>query len=155
MKGRLGGMSDSEKMNALDFVINVLKEHEKTLDLLIEKLENALKSFPGVSEEAKMIAAAKRSINVQCEEWTEFREAGLKADAISFRIDGDLEIRALQGNVIYEYRESMNGHVKAMECGISVRFKTQVDPSEVRKVLSRELGVPENRILHGHIQFPE
>lgn len=147
-------MSDSEKMNALDFVITVLKEHEKTLDFLIEKLESALKSFPGVSEEAKIVTAAQRSINVQCQEWSEFREACVKAEAVSFRIDGDLEIEALQGSVIYEYKEPTNGHIQTMRCGIPVRFQTHLDPCDVRRVLSKELDVPENRIIRGHIQFP-
>lgn len=35
-------MSYSQKIDALDMVINVLKEHEKALDRLVARLEKAL-----------------------------------------------------------------------------------------------------------------
>jgi len=41
-------MSGEEKINALDFVINTLKEHEKTLSQLEEKLENIVSKFEGL-----------------------------------------------------------------------------------------------------------
>ncbi len=144
-------MSDSEKINALDLVITVLKEHEKTLDSLIEKLENALKDFSAVSEKTKAITSARHNVEILCEGWNEFREACTGAEAVSFQLDGKLRIKALQGNIIYEYMESAHRHVKIMECGIPVKFQTYLDPAELKRVLSKELNVPENRIIQGKI----
>jgi len=36
---------EDRKLDALDFVLSVLREHEKSLDMLIERLDITLKTF--------------------------------------------------------------------------------------------------------------
>lgn len=38
----MGSLTTQEKMDALDIVIDILVEHEKTLDALIERVEDIL-----------------------------------------------------------------------------------------------------------------
>jgi hypothetical protein len=159
MNGRINFMYDSEKINALDLVISVLREHEKTLDSLIENLESVLKNFSATSEKTKTTAAktiegVKYNVNILCDEWNEFREACTEAEAVSFRLDDKLSIKALQGKITYEYREPIRRHIEIMGCEVPVKFQTHLDPSELRRVLSKELNVPEKRIIQGEISFP-
>jgi hypothetical protein len=154
MNGRINCMFGSEKINALDLVISVLKEHEKTLDSLIEKLEDVLKDHSATSEKTKTTTGAKYSVNILCDEWNEFREACIGAEAVLFRLDDRLSIKALQGRITYEYREPIHRHVDIMGCEVPVKFQTHLDPSELKRVLSKELNVPENRIMQGEISFP-
>lgn len=42
---------DSDRMSAIDFVLSVLKEHERKLDFLIERLENAIRTFSVVGKD--------------------------------------------------------------------------------------------------------
>ena len=145
-------MSDSEKINALDLVISVLKDHEKTLDSLIEKFENTLKDF-SVGGKAKTVTSTKYNVAIQCEKWSEFRDACRDADAVSFKLDEELEIKAIQGDILYEYVEPVHRRMEIMECGIPAKLQTQLDPSELKRLLSKELNVPENRVIQGKIHF--
>lgn len=171
-------MSDSEKMNALDFVINVLREHEKNLDILISKLEEIVSELPVAireiseisekpKEEEKAPAPApaamvceskgerisKAPVKIICDDWSDFKEACRKAEIIAFHQNETLSIKALQGNIIYEYREMIPIRVENMRCGISVRSQTFLDPLEVKRIIARELNLPENKIIKGEIQF--
>jgi hypothetical protein len=150
-------MADSEKMSALDLVIAVLREHEKTLDSLIEKLENTLKnvSTTQTQEKTKTVTSTKRTINFICEEWNEFKKICIGAESISFQWNHELKIKALQGNTIYEYKELIYKHAETMECGIPIKFQPNLDLYEVKRILSKELNVPENRIMRGEIQFTQ
>lgn len=65
---------DSDRMSAIDFVLSVLKEHERKLDFLIERLENAIRTFSVASGKTKT-KHVKRDIKILCEEWSEFKVA--------------------------------------------------------------------------------
>ncbi|MEM2341529.1 MAG: hypothetical protein QXX94_00500 [Candidatus Bathyarchaeia archaeon] len=157
-------MSDSEKMNALDFVINVLREHEKNLDALISRLEEILTelSTKGEEREIEEKAETKKApkaigvpVNIICESWSDFKDACSGAEVITFHQNNALSIKALQGNIIYEYREALPTHLGSLRCGIPVRLQANLDVSEIKKALSKELNVPESRIIKGEIQFPK
>ncbi|MEM2939728.1 MAG: hypothetical protein QXU95_05610, partial [Candidatus Bathyarchaeia archaeon] len=60
---------------------------------------------------------------------------------------------ALQGNIIYEYREIVPMRMESLQCGVPVRFQTSLDALEIKRILSRELNVPENKIIKGEIYF--
>ncbi|MEM1582011.1 MAG: hypothetical protein QXK89_05825 [Candidatus Bathyarchaeia archaeon] len=169
-------MSDSEKMNALDFVINVLREHEKNLDALIERLEEIVVGLPATITETspeaeaerkaaepekapkaieaeKAIKAARAPVSVICENWSDFKEACIGAELVTFHQNGALSVKALQGNIIYEYREMVPTRMESLQCGVPVRFQTSLDALEIKRILSRELNVPENKIIKGEIYF--
>ena len=153
-------MSDSEKMSALDFVISVLREHEKSLDAIEEKFEkllsdlSALAAKKGEKPEGAR-PSGRSSIHVSCMEWEEFRELCLEPEIVSFQIEDALKIKVLKGNMIYEYSEQIGRHLESLGCGIKVDFQASINPLKVKRFLSRELKVQENKIIHGDIQFSQ
>jgi hypothetical protein len=50
-------MSAKNKMDTLDFIINVLIEHEKKLDLLIQKLERNTDLIQDIIKKERLIQA--------------------------------------------------------------------------------------------------
>jgi hypothetical protein len=140
-------MTNSKKSTTIDFVEAVLKGNEKTLDSLIEKLEGALKNFSQNLENTRNVIVIKNSVIFLCEEWNEFKKACIGAESLSYRCNDQLRVKALQGNVIYEYKEPISNCTEILGC-------ETWDPNKVKKVLSKELNVPENRIILGEMQFP-
>ncbi len=146
-------MTESEKMSALDFIISVLKEHEKTLDSLIEKFESILQSISAITKREEATPKTEGRIKIKCLEWSEFRDASEGAGIVSYQIGDKIKIQALKENVIYEYEETVPRHVGVMECGIKVKFKANLDPLNIKKSLSKELDVPEKQIIRGEVRF--
>src|SRR4030067_809188 len=102
-----------EALEALDFIINVLKEHEKTLDHLISELGEIAKRLSETGELAKKIekidermtsvqdelsgligsvsspgeTTTRRSglpVVVKCERWEDFKMLAFGAETVSF-----------------------------------------------------------------------
>ncbi len=105
--------SKDEALEALDFIINVLKEHEKDLDRLIgqlgiitasigdtgeiqgkiEKIEDRLSSLHGeITNLIKHIGTAKVSpayahgppVIVKCRQWEDFKKLATGAETVSY-----------------------------------------------------------------------
>ena len=147
-------MTDSERMSALDFIISVLREHEKTLDSLIERLEN-ISLYLDTNKKNNIRARYERGCNVRilCEEWEEFKELSREAEVFSFHLGNELKIMALHGNRIYEYKEPILTHIGYLKSGIPIRFQAQLDPERIRKFLRKELNISGKKIIHGEIRF--
>jgi len=151
-------MSDSERMSAVDFIISVLREHEKNLDSLIEKLDSISKNLSELTVSKKRSAAQVKydghaNIHITCEDWEEFRELCREAKTFSFHLDNELKIMALHGNTVYEYREPMPKRTERLECGIPVYFQAQLSPEKIRRFLQRELNALNKKIIRGEIRF--
>jgi hypothetical protein len=102
----------NEALEALDFIINVLKEHEKDLDRLInelakvtgklgqpgevsnkiEKVEERLSSIQGevtglikeLSSPKDLISHARPPVIVRCKQWDDFKMMAKNAETVSF-----------------------------------------------------------------------
>jgi len=142
-------MSDSEKVTALDFVINVLREHEKALDSVARRLEEELKDLSDV----KKGVVSKPSVLFLCIKWSDFKKASKGSEVISFSLNDELEVRALKDNILYEYKEAVLKRTDSMECGLKGNMKLRLDAEEVRKWLAKELKVPSDRVMEGEIRF--
>lgn len=46
-------MSFTEKVDVLDLLINVLREHEEKLDTLVERMETVCSRCPAIKDEAE------------------------------------------------------------------------------------------------------
>ena len=108
------------KMDALDLVINVLKDHEKNLDRLIGRLADALdkKEEKRAKEEARPLRA------VECEDWQDFKEKGKGSELVAFHLKaGSLIVEALSKNYVLRYSEDLpriRFHVKREVEGYSI-----------------------------------
>lgn len=150
-------MTDPERMSALDFIISVLREHEKNLDSLIGKLENVssqlLTNKRGISGPKHGVGSG---IRILCEDWGEFKELSREARIFSFHFDeNELKIAALHNNnmIIYEYRERISAPTGYLNSGVPVDFQARLDPDKIRGFLLRELNALDKKIIRGEIRF--
>jgi len=100
-------MAFDEKVDVIDLIINVLKEHEKTLDELISRLEESLsKGVPAATPEARRVEVP--SITVEVSYWMEFRERCRESSLAAFEVKGGFfRVSALKEGVLYLYEEEM------------------------------------------------
>ena len=100
-------MGYEEKVDVLDLIINVLKDHEKTLDELISKLEGTLGTAPIVTE-AVRTEVRKPTVSVLLRRWAEFRERCGGASLVAFDIeDNRFNASAVKDGVLHSYQEEM------------------------------------------------
>jgi len=101
-------MGFEEKVDVIDLIINVLREHEKTLDDLISKLDDALTgtaSAPGAAAQAKVRGP---TVSVVLRRWAEFRERCAGAGLVAFDVeDKRFRVTAVKDGVLYAYEEQM------------------------------------------------
>ncbi len=81
-----------EKMDALDLIINALKEHEKRLDDLSHRLESVFVTLQtgevAKKEEEKIeTPKAKRAPLLICERWNEFKDMCRGAKTAAFQVE--------------------------------------------------------------------
>jgi len=154
----------NEALEALDFIISVLKEHEKDLDRLIgelgkvtgklgsggemankvERVEERLASIQ--SEVASLIKelSAPRELShvargppviVRCKQWEDFKALAVGAETVSFLLK-EAE-KSFQADALKEGRVlTYNGEFPR-------------DAKLLKFWLARELGVPEDKVFEG------
>lgn len=112
-----------EKIDVIDLIINVLKDHENKLDELVSRLEGAevLKEPQTDTEEEEIysleiptLRPAKRApsmgagVKAKLRSWTEFRERSEDAELVAFDVDGGyFKVSALAGGVLYSFKEEI------------------------------------------------
>ena len=101
-------MGFEEKVDVIDLIINVLKEHEKTLDELISKIEGALEGTDSLRAPVTQTGVRRPVISVVLSRWMEFRERCARADIATYDIEnGIFSIYAVKEGVLYSYQEQM------------------------------------------------
>ncbi len=106
-----------EKMDALDLIINALKDHEKRLDDISHKLERVFKEVKTretrqvrVDEEEKRVEAPppQRKPLVICKKWSEFKERCTNAEMVAFEVEENrFQVYALVSGDIFQYAEEL------------------------------------------------
>jgi len=153
-----------EALEALDFIINVLKEHEKDLDRLIhqlgiiteslgetgeitgkiEKVEERLASLQTeITSLIKYISSPRESLPylhgppviVKCKQWEDFKALAVGADTVSYQFK-ETE-RSFQADALKE------GKV------LTYTGEFPQDALLLKIWLSKELGVAEEKIFEG------
>ena len=130
-----------EKIDVIDLIINVLKDHEKKLDELITRIEKAQiinrtptdtveETTPQV-ERASSLPVEKASsgvpVKVELSEWNEFRTRCESARLVAFEVaDGRFQITALTDSILYRYTEK----IPSME----IRYKTVDEKAQIESI---------------------
>jgi len=125
-----------ERIDTLDLIINVLKEHEKILDRLAERLESVVDNLKARGTEGKKIRESisligerisslndafvrYRSIDskihrparfalVQCKEWTDFKDKSRGARRVAFEVEEKIfTVDSLSDEEVFKYSESL------------------------------------------------
>jgi hypothetical protein len=111
----MGFESDfDEKIDVIDLIINVLKDHEKKLDELVSRLENTdsvetpRHQPPTRATQMKAVSGGKPVASVLLKRWTEFQNQARSSELVAFDSDeGRFTVSALAGRVVYTYAESI------------------------------------------------
>jgi len=186
---------DSEfqkKVDTLDLIIGVLKEHEKILDKLAKKLERIVKLA------SSKIPKLARFALVQCKEWTDFKDKSRGARRVAFEVEEKtFTVNSVSDEGVFKYSEVLAEHEfcvkeeekryvlekmfidslddvplvfkRGLRCGLEVSIRSSefdlsdgkhvfkltyhVDPGRAKRWLSKELEVPEEKIIEGKIIF--
>ena len=154
-----------EALEALDFIINVLKEHEKDLDRLVTELSRTTEKFSQTGEITTKIESVEGRLStmqteisnlinyispsqktpsytprgppvtVRCKQWEDFKVFATDAETISF---------------LYKQEEKVF-QADALKGGKILTYTGELpqDSSVLKIWLSRELNVPEDKIFEG------
>lgn len=102
----MGSDRDDKSFDVLDFIINLLKEHERTLDNLAERLESIAERE--ALEPRYKPPRGSISVSVLLRRWDEFRRRCANAELLSFLINnGSLKVAALAGGYLNVYSEKL------------------------------------------------
>ena len=153
-----------EAFEALDFIINVLKEHEKDLDRLVAELSKTTEKLGGTGELSEKIEKVEERLStiqteisnlinymstsrdhpahphgpaiiVRCKKWEDFKTLSANAETVSFlfkETERTFQIDALKEGKVLTYSGEFPQDTRIFKIWIS-----------------RELKIPEERILEG------
>jgi len=112
-----------EKIDVIDLIINVLKDHENKLDELVSRLEGAevLRESPTDTKKediysleeptprpAKRAPSMGAGVKAKLKSWTEFRERSEGAELVTFDVDGGyFKVSAVAEGVLYSFKEEI------------------------------------------------
>ncbi len=141
-------MGFDEKVDVIDLIINVLKEHEKTLDTLISKLEDFFAGTAPVPTTPVRADVRRPAYTVVLRRWAEFRERCVGVSLAAFDIEDKLfRVSAVKNELHYSYQEEMpdmeikfrkeEERAVIEEIGVS---KPGLFPTVIRGVLECGLG---------------
>ena len=95
-------MSHADKVEVMDFLINVLKDHEKNLDTLISRAENIIED----NNSPQNLVNNPPSLRILLKDWEEFCDRAVEAELICFDlVDSTFYCNAITENKIYRYCE--------------------------------------------------
>lgn len=110
-------MSFDERVDVVDLILNILKEHEKNLDSLIDRLRETVQTKPGPNAPMDQVSGISR-FQVTLRRWSEFSNLCRLADLIAFEVEGEvLLVSAVKDGKIYTYVEAIPQVIIRMEEG--------------------------------------
>ena len=108
-----------DKMDVMDLIINVLKDHESKLDELVSRLESLPLPLDGRADESEAEDAPLRPVvgpprqagpvvTAVLKRWADFRLKCASSRLVAFDTEESVfEVSALAGGVVYVYREEI------------------------------------------------
>ena len=167
----MGFESDfDEKIDVIDLIINVLKDHEKKLDELVSRLEmtdsvETPRHEPLIRAPEMKVGSGKPVASVVLKRWKEFHSQARSSELVTFDFDeGCFTVSALAGRVIYTYIERIpsmeieysGDEGKARIDGINISsveliptaFKGRLDCGLELKMNKYDVSMPDGGIVH-------
>ena len=178
------------KIDVLDLIIEVLKDHEETLSDLVERFDEISRKMTVLDENINLLGSILERLGelrvkgivkasgingpltrIECNDWETFRSSSQGALIVAFELSGgevmvssvtDLFIFTFSGELLELLgalsKAEMNWRERACKTigDIPLHMKDDsygvtVDPEIFRRFLSFELGIPEEKIIHGRV----
>ena len=155
-----------DKIDVLDMIISILKDHEENLSNIVDKLDTFVENFSSLEKKIAMIGQGlqnakfahrkeRRMLLVECRNWSEFREMSIGASLVAFEIAKDLlSVSSASSEFVFKYSEKLPpvDSLTALQPGdTSHREASSPNSLGIRAWLSEELKVAEHRILEGKL----
>lgn len=104
-------MSQIDKVEIMDFLISILKEHEKSLDSLIFRVETLLKNQDCYNKLKNSRQVERLPIKVTLKEWEHLCRKAQGAEFVCYDLICDeFIVQVNLGSNIYEYKEKIAIH---------------------------------------------
>ena len=192
------GKEFQEKVDVLDILISILRDHEESLQKIAERFDAVCNEVQGFEEKTAVLdrvlehlggqkmrtivgATGTKGplVTVNCKSWQSFKGASQGALLVAYEVAGeeahfssvsDLSVFTFSGELNetslrvskgakrwIEKALNMAEEDDASESGEAVSadgesaYKTVVNPKTVRRWLSEETGVPEDRVVEGRV----
>jgi hypothetical protein len=134
-------MSHSDKVEVMDLLINVLKDHEKHLDTMITRAEYLLEEKKGSYQFDQKPAYIKISLK----DWKDFKDCAIEANLICFDlIESIFYCNAITDTKIYKYVEKTPEtqlNFKENENDIVISSNKMGDPEKHFSLKNRQLSI--------------
>jgi hypothetical protein len=99
-------MSFDDRVDVVELILKVLKEHEKNLDAIVYQLGETLTSQPSSGQTGHATSFNQHKIVFR--KWFEFKERCLRSDIVAFEAkDDSIMVTALKGGNLYYYSEDI------------------------------------------------
>lgn len=139
------------KIDVLDLIISILKDHEENLSGSIDKIGDMLQNRnPVPVKEPHHLL-----VFVDCLRWSDFKRASAGSSLVGYRIDvwNEFTIISVSPRFISRYSEKLPRSKDDIMLEDTVCGKVlDLDSIGLRHWLSEELKVPENKIIEGNIE---
>jgi hypothetical protein len=113
--------SFDDKIDVMDLIINVLKDHESKLDELVSRLENLPPPRAGIADDSEAeaedepqspaVGSSRQGgpvVTAVLKRWTDFRSKCASSRLVAFDTEESVfEVSSLAGGVVYVYREEI------------------------------------------------
>jgi hypothetical protein len=97
-------MTNADKVEVMDLLINVIKDHEKNLDTLISRAENLMED----NMVQKNYVQNPPNLRLKLRDWEEFRARAIEAELVCFDlVDSKFLCNAITKTKIYRFCEEI------------------------------------------------
>ena len=101
-------MNQLDKVEVVDFIINILKEHEQTLDNLVERVEDALSTRSSINGSTEILIPPNQPTKISLNQWADFKKKCQHADYACYTFtDSIFQVTAKKNVNLYEYVEKV------------------------------------------------
>ena len=131
-------MTQADKVEVMDFIINILKDHEKNLDTLITRAEDVIEEKQSPRESSQNPSP----MIITLRDWDEFKDRALDSELVCFDfIESFFLCEAIIRNKIFLYKEKTS----------ESEFSQISNHKNIKKILSSEMNITPNHVVNGTI----
>ena len=97
-------MSQTDKVEVMDFLINVLKDHEKSLDTLITRAEDVIED----NQSPRKVSQNPPPLKITLRDWAEFKDRAIEAELVCFDMTDSMFLcKVITETKVYIYQEKV------------------------------------------------